>query len=198
MGKVSPNPVRTAVPSIEAATLDADVVIEDDRWSTSPEIAAAVQSAVAALMAARPSGLPSAASATIVLACDAVLASLNGRYRDKSTPTNVLSFPAGPGATDPGAPHHYLGDVVIAHETVAREAVETGIPFVHHVQHLAIHGLLHLMDYDHIIDADATEMEAMETRVLATLGVADPYLLSPADPAQKIPDIPLVSPLKRS
>ena len=191
MPKVSTAPVPMVPPALEA-----ELVIEDDRWSATPEVEAAVNAAIAALCATRPRGLPAASTATIVLACDSVVAALNARFRGKQTATNVLSFPAGPGATAPGAAP-YLGDVIIAHETVAREAADSGITLVHHVQHLTIHGVLHLLGYDHSLDRDAAVMEALETRILALLGVADPYQHSATPRGIDAAQIPLAPPHRR-
>jgi probable rRNA maturation factor len=117
---------------------------------------------------------------TVVLGSDALVRRLNRTYRGKDAPTNVLSFPyqRPPGAAaDAGA---YLGDVVLAAETVRREAAERGIEPRHHVQHLVVHGLLHLLGHDHDTDAAAEEMEGLETEVLATIGLADPHALPAA------------------
>ena len=84
--------------------------------------------------------------------------------------TNVLSFPAGAGAAD-----GQLGDIVMALETVKREAQEQDVSFEHHVQHLVVHGILHLLGHDHIATADAERMEALEIKILSELGVANPY-----------------------
>ena len=105
---------------------------------------------------------------------------LNRTFRGKDVPTNVLSFPSQklPGAaSDDGA---YLGDVVLAAETVRQEAIELGIEPRHHLQHLVVHGLLHLLGYDHQADAAAEEMERLEAEILATIGVADPYAAAAA------------------
>jgi probable rRNA maturation factor len=111
--------------------------------------------------------------AGIVLADDQFLRSLNRTYRGKDAPTNVLSFPfrAGPGEYDGG----YLGDVALAAETIACEAADHGIPVAHHFQHLVLHGILHLIGFDHETDAQATVMERVEIEVLAGLGIRDPY-----------------------
>jgi probable rRNA maturation factor len=169
---VSPSAAPSLAPP--SSILDAEIVIEDDRWGTDPHLLAATEQAVAALARQVPNDLTVASAATILLSDDAHITRLNTSFRDKPTPTNVLSFPAGPDATAPGEPR-YLGDVIIAHETVVREALEQKILLAHHLQHLTIHGLLHLLGYDHETDADAAAMEALETRVLSTLGVADPY-----------------------
>jgi probable rRNA maturation factor len=94
---------------------------------------------------------------------------LNAEFRGKDQPTNVLSFPAAMGAEDT------LGDIALAYETVAREAKEQNKTFLHHAQHLILHGVLHLLGYDHETDAQARIMEALETRLLDTIGIADPY-----------------------
>jgi probable rRNA maturation factor len=109
--------------------------------------------------------------AVLVLADDATVRDLNRRFRGKDKPTNVLSFPSGAAA----APGAYLGDIVLAIETLAREADEQGTRRSHHFAHLAVHGLLHLLGYDHDSDADAERMEREEARILAGLGIADPY-----------------------
>ncbi|MEO1066292.1 MAG: rRNA maturation RNase YbeY [Pseudomonadota bacterium] len=104
---------------------------------------------------------------------DATIKALNGQHRAKQTATNVLSFPQkGPDAECFGP---YLGDIVFAEETISREAALENKPFMHHVQHLMVHGFLHLFGYDHIDDDDADEMEGLETTILQTLGLADPY-----------------------
>ncbi len=105
---------------------------------------------------------------------------LNSEWRGKDKPTNVLSFPmlaraellalAGDG------PPELLGDIALAFETCAREAAEKGVPLDHHAAHLIIHGLLHLAGHDHEISSEAAEvMEALETKALASMGIADPY-----------------------
>lgn len=108
----------------------------------------------------------------VMLADDGELRALNRRWRAKDEPTNVLSFPAGaPG----GGPPRPLGDIVIAFETAAREARAARLPLSHHVTHLAVHGFLHLVGYDHQSEPDAEAMEGLEIAVLARLGIADPY-----------------------
>jgi probable rRNA maturation factor len=118
-------------------------------------------------------------SACIALSSDAEVAKLNATYRDKNAPTNVLSFPAPASAKEAG----FLGDIGLASETVAREAREQGVPLVDHLQHLVVHGLLHLEGYDHQTKTEAEAMEAIEVRILAKLGVADPYAGSDLAPS---------------
>jgi len=131
----------------------------------------------AAPLAARLPSAGRSAEAVVALSSDTEVANLNGQYRGKKKPTNVLSFPAsagtvlGVGATGPVP----LGDIVLAAETILAEAADMGINPVDHLRHLIVHGLLHLLGYDHIEAAEADEMEALETHILATMGVADPY-----------------------
>jgi len=151
--------------------LAVDVVHEDGDWGALPGVAAAVRAASDEV--ARELGL-AASEACIALSSDAEVASLNRAYRGKPAPTNVLSFPAGYVA-GPKPPVRFLGDVILAAETVAREAADLKLPLEHHVQHLVVHGLLHLVGYDHESDEDAQAMEALEVRILAQLGIANPY-----------------------
>ncbi|WP_315855230.1 rRNA maturation RNase YbeY [Chenggangzhangella methanolivorans] len=111
----------------------------------------------------------------MTLSDDARVAELNGEWRDKPTPTNVLTFPAVEPDETADAP--MLGDVILAFETVEREAREEGKSLSDHVSHLVVHGVLHLFGHDHLDDDEAEEMEALETRALARLGVPDPYAL---------------------
>lgn len=123
--------------------------------------------------------LPTAepAAVAVALSSDAVVRRLNATYRGKDAPTNVLSFPAPDAAqavAEAGDPRA-LGDVILAVETVLAEAASAGIPPAHHLQHLLIHGVLHLAGYDHLTDTEAEAMESLETTLLARLGIADPY-----------------------
>jgi probable rRNA maturation factor len=108
----------------------------------------------------------------IVLSDDRTLRALNHRWRGKDKPTNVLSFPSG--TVDP-AGRRTLGDVVLAFESLAREAEAAGKPLADHLSHLVVHGVLHLMGYDHERPVEARRMEGLEVRVLAGLGIPDPY-----------------------
>jgi probable rRNA maturation factor len=114
-----------------------------------------------------------AAELSLVLSDDEEVAALNQRWRDRAGPTNVLAF-ASEERPAPPAPL-ILGDVVLAFETVAREAKEQKKSLADHLRHLVIHGVLHLLGYDHDATGPARRMETLETRILATLGVADPY-----------------------
>jgi len=112
----------------------------------------------------------------ITLTDDAQQRRLNRRYRRRNIATNVLAFPAwGPGTHTPAGATLLLGDVVLAFQTVAREADEQGKPFVDHFRHLIVHGVLHLLGWDHRTETEAAIMERLETLILAQLGVPDPY-----------------------
>ena len=162
-----------------------ETVIEDARWEAFGLEALANRAARVALAGA---GLPVEGFAISLLGCDdARIAGLNRDFRGKPQPTNVLSWPseerapevAGqvperpqPGTADDPEP---LGDIAIAWDTCAREAEVQGKPLADHVTHLIVHGLLHLLGYDHATDEDAALMERLEVRILASLGVSDPY-----------------------
>lgn len=162
-----------------------DCVIEDDRWTALglPDLALRAATATLAALA-----LPLTHYTVCVMGCDdARIATLNAEFRGKEAPTNVLSWPADdlapeddgdepylPGEGDPDDPES-LGDIALAYETCAREARDAEKPLADHVTHLVIHGLLHCLGYDHVRDADADRMEGLEVRILASLGLPDPY-----------------------
>jgi probable rRNA maturation factor len=162
-----------------------ETVIEDARWEAFGLAALAERAAGAALDGV---GLPAEGFTISLLGCDdARIALLNADFRGKPQPTNVLSWPseergaeyAGdlPEPPEPGAPDdpEPLGDIALAWETCAREAEAQGKPMADHVTHLVVHGVLHLLGYDHVEDEDAAVMERLEVRILASLGVSDPY-----------------------
>ncbi|MBU2983410.1 rRNA maturation RNase YbeY [Lentibacter algarum] len=161
-----------------------DLILEAPDWE-SHNLAALSERA--ATMTLAHLGLSAANHEIALLACnDARIATLNTDFRNKPTPTNVLSWPeedlsaalpgAAPGVPDTTGPSEgFLGDIAIAYETCAREAAEQGKPFAAHVTHLIVHATLHLLGYDHIRDEDATLMEALEVEILGKLGLADPY-----------------------
>lgn len=148
-----------------------DVIVRSARWRKRPTAKTIVKKAVSA--AADAISTPRAELA-IVLSDDSAIQALNRDWRGKNAPTNVLSFPAvAPGKGQPASP--YIGDVVIAYQTTEREAVAEGKPFGHHLAHLAVHGFLHLLGYDHENDRDAQKMERLERKILKRLAVPDPY-----------------------
>ncbi|MFN6952712.1 MAG: rRNA maturation RNase YbeY [Albidovulum sp.] len=162
-----------------------ETVIEEARWEGFGLPALAERAARAALAGL---GLEASGFAIVVMGCDdARIAALNADFRGKPQPTNVLSWPSeergsafageAPALPEPGSEDdpESLGDIAIAWETCAREAAEQGKTMADHVTHLLVHGVLHLLGYDHVEDEDAALMEALEVRILASLGVSDPY-----------------------
>ncbi len=149
----------------------AGVVVLDGAWHDQENPALRVHEAVNAAVRFVPALADG--EIAIALSCDADVRRLNAQFRGKDKPTNVLSFPAAAGPDDEGgAPS---GDIVIAFETVLREAEDEGKPLHHHLAHLVVHGLLHLAGHDHDSDADAEIMEALERRILDSIGIPDPY-----------------------
>jgi probable rRNA maturation factor len=148
-----------------------DVIVRSTRWRKRPTAKTIVKKAVLAAAQAvstRPTEL------AIVLSDDSAIQALNRDWRGKNAPTNVLSFPAAAAGKSRSVPP-YIGDIVIAYQTVAREAVAEGKPFNHHLAHLAVHGFLHLLGYDHENHRDAQKMERLERKILKRLAVPDPY-----------------------
>lgn len=152
-----------------------DIQRHADDWQLLTDIEQAINDAVAELaqQADCQGNLP--ANATVVLASDAAVRSLNLQFRGKDSATNVLAFPAGPPLAHCDHADQNLGDIVLALETVLAEAAHYQVPPIHHLQHLVVHGLLHLFGFDHLSDDEAEVMEALEIRVLAGLGIANPY-----------------------
>lgn len=151
-----------------------DILIEDDRWSGIAAIEDRVMVAVRAALADSANRAGDRAGLSVLLADDETLRRLNADFRGKDKPTNVLSFPAASHASSGDAPAH-IGDIALAFETCAREAKEEGKPVADHMTHLVVHGVLHLLGYDHETDQDAGAMEAREIAILAALGITDPY-----------------------
>jgi probable rRNA maturation factor len=153
-----------------------EVLVVADSWQTEPDAEAVIHRAIAAAAEIADADIGEAELA-VMLTDDAGIRTLNNNWRGIDKPTNVLSFPAlqptGPGGPD-DAPR-MLGDIAIAYDTTRREADEEQKPFDHHLSHLAVHGFLHLIGYDHEKDDDAEAMEALEREILAQLGIPDPY-----------------------
>lgn len=141
-----------------------EFVIEDPHWRETGLRPALRRAAARALAHEGADG-----AVTILLADTATLHRLNREFRGKNKPTNVLSFPAADN------PEGHLGDIAIAHGVTAAEACAAGKDFADHAAHLVVHGVLHLLGYDHETDAEAAVMEPLETKILAGLGIADPY-----------------------
>jgi len=158
--------------------MEIDVLTEDDAWRALPKREALARSAVRAVFEALDRPEPPS-ELSIVFTGDAAVADLNRRWRAKAGPTNVLSFPAADtagGGQEPGT----LGDIVLAAGVVAAEADAQGKPLANHTAHLIVHGLLHLLGYDHAEDATAEAMERLEVRAMARLGLPDPYEVATA------------------
>jgi probable rRNA maturation factor len=156
--------------------LTLEAIDEADGWESLGAAEDLVAAAGAALARHHQFANSGAAEACIALSDDASVRLLNAQFRGIDKATNVLSFPAA--GTRP-APVKNLGDVVLARETVLREAAEQGVAPAHHLQHLVVHGLLHLLGFDHESDDDARGMEGLEIEILAALGIADPYSDAP-------------------
>lgn len=159
--------IASAVPD-PASDPGLEVIVADPAWTGALGDAAAV--VASALAAARAQTGAQGGALAVVLADDAQVAALNARWRGKSGPTDVLSFPASP---DAGA-EAGLGDVVLAFETVEAAAAARGLALADHLSHLVIHGFLHLLGHDHVDEEPARVMETIERDALARLGVADP------------------------
>jgi len=170
-----PPPDASSTETEPPQRLSLALVTEDGDWSRFAAIAATIESAGVALAKARGLDVPDGSEAAVVLGNDALVRRLNARYRGKDAATNVLAFPFQRLPGGPIAAKAPLGDVVLAAETVLREADEQAIEPAHHLQHLVVHGLLHLLGYDHETGAAAEEMERLETAILASIGVGDPY-----------------------
>ncbi len=155
-----------------AEAVKLEVIVRSALWRKRRSAKSVVKKAVLTAAKAASTG---AAELAIVLGNDSTIQALNRDWRGKDQPTNVLSFPAAAPASKTRVPSPYLGDIVIAYQTTAREAVAEGKRFDHHLAHLAVHGFLHLLGYDHENDRDARTMENLERRILRRLAVPDPY-----------------------
>jgi probable rRNA maturation factor len=156
-----------------------EAVVEEPRWEAAGIEAVAERAARAALIAV---GRDAELHEIGLLACDdAKMAELNGAFRGRGAATNVLSWPAFTGPVPeepPGLPGEgplFIGDLALGYETCAAEAEAAGIGLADHAAHLVVHGVLHLLGHDHAKDEDAEAMEALEAKVLASMGVANPY-----------------------
>lgn len=153
--------------------IEIDIAVDSERWSALGGIEPLARRAAEAALAIDPRAPAEDVELSLLLAGDAAVEELNRAWRGKEGPTNVLSFPANPAPGVPGP--RPLGDIALAFETVAREAEADGKTLADHAAHLIVHGVLHLLGYDHETDAEAEIMEALEIRALARLGIANPY-----------------------
>ena len=152
----------------------------EEPWPAAPDWEQIAVRAAAAVAQLAPELANPRLEASLLFTSDAEIHALNRDWRQRDKPTNVLSFPMleREDLHDLGmdGPPEMLGDIALAFETCAREAADKRVPLEHHATHLIVHGLLHLAGHDHEISpADADAMEALETLVLAQLGIADPY-----------------------
>jgi probable rRNA maturation factor len=152
-------------------TLALDIIVDSPLWNSVAGLKPTLRRAIKA--AALPTKVAESELA-IVLTDDDAIRELNRQWRGRDEPTNVLSFPTNDARTQCSGPR-LLGDVVIAYETTTREAQAQGLPLNHHLAHLAVHGYLHLLGYDHESDKEAEIMERLEREILASLDVPDPY-----------------------
>ena len=165
--------VRRAAPAA-ASRIAIELSLRCRAWRKAlPEAAALAEEAARTALAVAKAKLAPVVEVTLILGDDALVRGLNQRWRQRDAATNVLSFATGEIAA-PDRPQ-LLGDVVLAYETVAREAAAQGKTLADHLRHLVVHGVLHLLGWDHEADAEASRMEALERRILRRLGIADPY-----------------------
>jgi probable rRNA maturation factor len=153
-----------------------EVLVVADCWQAEADAEAVIHRAIATAAEAVDADIGETELA-VMLTDDAGIRTLNLNWRGIDRPTNVLSFPAlqPTGAGGPDDAPRMLGDIAIAYQTTRQEADDEQKPFGHHLSHLAVHGFLHLIGYDHETDDDAEAMEALETEILAQLGIPDPY-----------------------
>ena len=149
-----------------------EIVIEDDGWAALPNLEMVAGQAAAAALPKGEQGK----IITLLFSDDETMQDLNNEWRGLNKPTNVLSFPAPQDQPVPPGELPMLGDIVLGFGTCAREAEEVGKTLADHTCHLIVHGVLHLLGYDHESNKDAEVMEAAEIKILSTLGIENPYL----------------------
>ncbi len=157
-----------------------DILVETEGWPDEGQLQALAEKAVEAAVGELRLGISRPTELSLVFTDDASIRELNREWRNKDKPTNVLSFPAFPISVG-DAPGPMMGDIIIARETVEREAALEEKPFDHHLIHLIVHGFLHLLGHDHEVAEEAEEMEQYERLILARLAIPDPYALSIAN-----------------
>lgn len=158
-----------------AATLPViDISVECEGWPPDTALRHLLEKAILETRAVAGLEWPQQAELSVVFTDDASMADINGQWRDKPVPTNVLSFP-GSDMTVGEPAQMMIGDLVFALQTLEREAAEQAKALDEHLTHLAIHGFLHLFGYDHMSESDARQMEALEITTLERLGIANPY-----------------------
>nr|WP_319385335.1 rRNA maturation RNase YbeY [uncultured Roseibium sp.] len=154
-----------------------DVFLEAGGWPGEEDLVRLADAAIRATLSTGKLQVTDNSEVSLLFTDDEAIRKLNGQWRDKDKPTNVLSFPGSDPVDDVYGP--LLGDIVFGFETIDREARDMGVDFSDHLSHLTVHGLLHLFDYDHQTDEEAELMEGLEKTILASLGIDDPYAGSP-------------------
>ncbi|MEX2618565.1 MAG: rRNA maturation RNase YbeY [Alphaproteobacteria bacterium] len=157
-----------------------DIATRTAAWGAAPFDAEAVARRATGMAWRNAGNTNRESEVSIVLGDDSFVRELNSTYRGQDKATNVLSFPAD-GENGPDDAACLLGDIVLAYETMAREAAEQNKSLADHLSHLCVHGLLHLLGHDHQTPSDARKMEALEISILAELGISDPFTI----PAQE-------------
>jgi probable rRNA maturation factor len=149
--------------------MNVEISIDDRDWRAVPNLRKLARGAIAAALPDQKVSL------SLLFTGDAKMLEINRQWRGKATATNVLSFPVAADAPVPKGELQPLGDIVLAYGVVSREALEQQKPVGDHVAHLIVHGVLHLLGYDHEDEAEADAMEAREIAILAELGMGNPY-----------------------
>jgi probable rRNA maturation factor len=160
-------PLAKARPKLKAGPA-VDIDVQSSLWDAQPGAESAVRAAIAAAALSTSGG-----EVSILLTDDSAVRELNREWRGIDKATNVLSFPA-PELLSKGAAG-ILGDIVIAYETLRRESADEDRDFLHHLTHLTVHGYLHLVGYDHQTDAQANDMEALESKIMTRMQLPDPW-----------------------
>jgi probable rRNA maturation factor len=166
--------VPTGKPSAKkSAPIAVDLIVEAEGWPSKRKLSGLVARALAAASPRSGRKLAENAEIAVIFTDDARIKGVNRQFRKKNKPTNVLSFPAP--MLEKGVFGPVLGDILLARETIEKEAEAQHLTVEAHLTHLVVHGFLHLLGYDHHNDADAAHMERLETAILGELGIADPY-----------------------
>jgi len=176
---------RTSKPEPDPSGPALDIRIQSRRWREVEDLKPRIGAAITAAVALAPVKPAPGAELNLLLTDDRRIRIVNRDWRGFDKATNVLSFPAAPPERIGTSP--VIGDIVLAYETLVREAQAEDKAFGDHLSHLVVHGLLHLLGEDHDSDAQAQRMEALETAALARLGIADPYAHSEPEPEPSRP-----------
>ena len=169
--KMSAAPATTPKAKSSAPALAVDIRVQSPLWQNQPLAEQAVRKAI---LSAATALSTSAGEVSILLTDDSAVRDLNRDWRGLDKPTNVLSFPAARSKAGGGA--NFYGDIVMAYETLKRECDDEERNFLHHLAHLTVHGFLHLIGYGHEVDAEADEMEGLESKIMNAMNLPDPWL----------------------